>query len=327
MFDYGNSLLHVLSARQHLSWQMYKRLFDTFYLQMPSEYTSVNSVSVVRQDVTRALDLLGHCDFSFDSGGTVDIAPPVLALLPKSGFPEAIVCGERMLNMPGAIQKACGDMQGGLVVRCEAQGDGPNWIPDRIVISAKSRVLLADLATRLNLNFNDVSPAQLLLNFVAPLKGYLSSLDWRQEPELNWRCQFFHTKALKFVSGQMKGATLAGYEDPKRLIYKYYLRKDNRVAVVDKDWGRYAALYLEHNDVLIYDQVNEKMAVPYTVPLPRLFARILGLCSGRVPNVHAVDSAQDNGQQRYFVYTGVTPEIAISLSGKLGQTLMWRMLK
>ena len=95
MYENSDRLLFVLSGRGKMGWQSFKSAFDTLLRQAVEGEASLQKL-VPRWallNCVRTLEGMGHCDFDFDQGNAVFIAPPVLARLPRSGLAVAVLTG------------------------------------------------------------------------------------------------------------------------------------------------------------------------------------------------------------------------------------------
>lgn len=319
-----NNLLYALSARQELSWFTFKELIEGFYPQIALEHPNLSGVEELRRQVVRTLDLLAHCEFSFSDENRVYTSPPVLALLPKAGLPRAILCGARGPTTFRDLQRAGASANPKMSIECQPLSRDNMCAPDRICVSAGSFESLRVLSTRMGFEFSDVPPAWTIVHFAGSLETYLSSRAWSEGLSLNWRRWDFDLSTLSFTSQHVDSPILCRYEDPVRLVPRYYLKHGNQWAQVDLDWGRYAALNLAHMNVLIYDEARELLAVPRGASLPRLYARVLGLSSGRAPQIINGKLPASFGMAElssFYLYSEVPPAIATELAKKLGQPL------
>ncbi len=118
---------------------------------------------------------------------------------------------------------------------------------------------------------------------------------------------------------------LSRYVDPVRNINLHLLWKGDECTEVDGDWGRYAALRDMGVNVVTYDSQQFALAVPSTIPLPRLIARGLTLCAGFLPQT--VNSSEAcrlsiSNPRAISIYTEVPPTIGELAAAKLGQVLL-----
>lgn len=333
MCDCCNNLLYALSSRQELNWATFKELVEGFYPRMAHEHSGLQSVDELRRHVVRTLDLLGHCEFSFECDERrVYISPPVLALLPNVGQPKAILCGARSPRTLSTLEEAgaSGSFSRKVSFRRQSLGGNTVCAPDRLSVIASDSKTLMTLADKLGYRFSETPPAWPIVYFAGSLESFLSSCVWSNELSLNWRRWDFDLGRLVFSSQHVDSPLLSRYEDPVRFTQRYYLQYGNHSAQVDLDWGRYAALHLAQVNVLAYDEVQELFVVPCGASLPRLFARALGLCSGYAPLVvnytlPAIPGTE--GQPSCYVFKEVPPVIAFTLAKKLGQSLICRSVK
>jgi len=114
---------------------------------------------------------------------------------------------------------------------------------------------------------------------------YLNSLEWTSDAELDWPRSDFIPGKLRFdqrdrFDGHLR---LSQYRHPDGYWMRDYLWRDGLGASTDRSWGRFAVLADCKTQPLRYDWRSGTMLVPVTTPLPRLFARSLGLSSGLAP--------------------------------------------
>jgi len=86
------------------------------------------------------------------------------------------------------------------------------------------------------------------------------------------------------------------------------------------DWARYWAHHQAGTTGLGYDAPRRLFAVPVKVPLPRLLARALCLCSGMPPL--QIDLERVFGSREFTVFTDVPSEVAFKVADKLGSALV-----
>ena len=92
-----------------------------------------------------------------------------------------------------------------------------------------------------------------------------------------------------------------------------------------KDWGRYLLLNLIQKRVLIYNKDSEWLAVPSTLPLPKVLSRSLTLCSGLAPLEVYSEDLSNYGLPYgipFSVYFLVTLSVAEKIAQRLGQELI-----
>ena len=87
--------------------------------------------------------------------------------------------------------------------------------------------------------------------------------------------------------------------------------------------GRYLILKYTDTNVLLYDEKARILAVPSYVPLPRLLARAVAMCSGRLSQKAMIKKniSKTEKEISYEMYLGVTNKIADLVAKKVGQQL------
>ncbi len=315
-----DQLLYVISAKQELSWAEFKSVADTLLFGGRSH---TEDWPFVRHRILRILDSLGHCDFIFgEDGGTVYAAPPALVRLPRAGKITAILTGSRApQTLDDLVRRAV--KHPNIVVEKENQrGSLAASIPVRICLTGSTENDLATFADQGDLAFDETPATWKLVHFGANLDSYLGSLTWTEGPELNWRRIDFDPEYCRFQSGSdiVGSLRLSRYSDPIRNIFRYRLWKKDSWASVDLDWGRYAVLRDHAFDVLFYDSKLHIMLVPFAAPLPRVFERALGLCSGLAPL--SISSGRKSSTARtYHAFQAIPLSIAELTCARVGQAL------
>jgi hypothetical protein len=320
----GDRLLYAISAKREMGWPVFKKTFEVLCAHSLTE-ENLDDMKRARYETARALDALGHIEIDFGSNARLYVAPPTLALLPRSGLPAAVLSGARS---PNTINLLSGHLERyGAKLRLEIQNqrDESKRFPARVTVMGESGEVLACLAREADLAFEKIPPAWIILNFSGSLTQYLSGCEWLRTDKLNWEEQQFDVERLRFSAALYAGELqLIRYTHPSRQYPIYYLWRGVEAARVDPDWGRFAVLKEARRDVIHYDRSTNAVLVPATVPLPKLLARALCLCSGLVPL--AVSGRLVVGSpvtdQSFRVYPDVPPEFAQIVAGKLEQTLV-----
>lgn len=324
MSDRPDYLLYYISARRELPWETFKTAYDTLQIEQ-ADAVAHDALSYRRGRIARILDALGHCDIVFgEGGGKVYAAPPVLARLPARGVCRAVLCGVRNPQTILDLKAACRALKCAVKVDTQNHGREVVCVPRRVVVEAESSELLAKLAKQVGIGYQDVPPAWGILQVAGSLQQYMAARSWSSEQEINWLRNDFHTQSLQFSNRfTTQDNRLSRYGDPIRSGHIYYLWRGQERARVDVDWGRYALLNADNTYVLLYDARTMRLAVPSTVPLPRLYNRALVVCSGYTPFSirKPAPSAQKTAPLSLDVFVSVPPDIAQLLATKLGQVL------
>jgi hypothetical protein len=326
--EYDDYLLYAVSAWRQMSWQNFKKVFDALCLRYAAGGSHENgSARHFAWQSLRTLDYLGHADAVFDSNqSTVFAAPAVLCRLPVSGFPQAVLCGARSPGTRAALEEARRGLP--CTLSCDGHPARPSgcFIPARIAVESETEDALSQLASRIRVGLSPVPPACVLLEYSGASEDYALSRPTVQAPEMDWPRLDFDTEALHFrLPGSGSPVVrLSKYQHPARGTILYRLWRGSTFQNVDRDWGRYLALRECGRNVLAYDARHFLLAVPATVPLPKLLARACTLCSGCVP-LHTARGRNPPGLPApcsYEVFSAVPPDIAAAVAAKVGQKLL-----
>ena len=320
MFNSGEILLFALSARRRVPWPLFKRWFEEVYQRevMEGRTDAGEAAAGTRWQALRTLSCLGHIDLHFGEGEIqIVVAPPALAALPGRGMARAVLCGARSPGTIDSLRDSANAVDVDIVVR--SSSDSNSYHPTRVELLAKTPAHFQDVAIGMDLLYVDVPPARSLARVAASLQEYGRELVWSRGSELNWRREDFDTHRLQFRpnDGELTQIRLSRYQNPITSIWHYRLWQNGESAEVDPDWGRYFILALSSRNVLQYDPSAREVRVPYGAPLPALFARSLGLCSGHCSI--QLERVSTRGMQRYYVYDDVPPSVFNAVANKLRQ--------
>lgn len=320
-------LLYAISAKAEMPWGAFKKVFEYFCsLKLDSGSLNLEELPYKRRETLRAIESLGHCDVEFDEkGGRVFAAPPVLARIPAIGLPQAVLAGSRSPVAIKQLSDACRAVGSSVNLEVREQAADSIFVPSRVLVRAESTKQIAEVANAFGFAFKEEPPAWAILHFAWSLDDYLSARQWDSRKELNWRRRDFDPGSLRFGTSQQEAAIrLSSYTDPVRNIPVHRFWKDGQQAQVDCDWGRYAVLREAGLNVLVYDQHRFIMAVPVGVPLPRLFARSLALCSGYAAQFIPRQSLSYPSPETkgFNLFRNIPPQIAEMIASKLGQALL-----
>lgn len=329
MHDDNDTLLHVVSARMALTWKAFKDAFETLYMAHPLSLDTENSglPNWALYQTARALDQLGHCDFSWTaSGNQVFAAPPVLARLPIAGLPQAVLTGARAPKTLTMVRQVCHAHAQPVRVYEHPQKDQTPGVPARIALQADTHEALEEVALALNIPYANKPPAWALTACTASLNHYLDTRPAPKSGELvGWEDRAdFQIESLWF-GGQYSSAPnvrLSRYTHPITSRSHFFLWQEGQRIEVDRSWGIYSVLSTVGHHVCLYDRKRFMFATPIRAPLPRLLARSLCLCSGYAPTIAALHPPSLPDIGKFHVYRWVPPEIAQSVVDKMNQCLI-----
>jgi len=298
-----------------MAWTSFKAAVDAIH---PPGDQPAGEMRYARSGAAGVGDSLGHWDIVQDQQNAIRIgaAPAVLARLPWPGLPRAVLCGSRSPETIPEVM-AAGTRLGKATVHATRQSALHPYAPTRVEVVASADDGLAALAGDLGIRFAIEPPAWGLAQACCTLAAYLASLDWQPDDGLDWARRDFDPDRLAFgpprASRDGEALRLSTYEHPRGWMRIDRLYREGHVARADRAWGRFAVLASAGAGVLRYDHRNGTVMVPRQVPLPKLPARSLALCSGKPPAVVPGEGLGDH------YYSGVPQCIFQALVAKLGQ--------
>jgi hypothetical protein len=316
----ADKLAYALSSCDSTTRQQYKRLFDRIYLADAATLGfQLDDVARIRRETGRNLEALGLCDFTYGEEDAIYPCEPHFAVLPRAGLPAAVLTGARTPASVARIRALARTRRATVVLAASPQPEFP-LLPSRILIQAATLDDLRDFATAAGVRLLDLPAAGVLLGHASDIGGYVESRTWRaHREEPTWKRDDFAVATLQF-RGTLDAAValrLSQYTHPRFAHRReHVLIRGGTAAIVDRDWGKFAALAAAGLSVLRYDAARALLFVPVATPLPRILARAVVACSGFAPQM---TNHPDAGLGRLFVR--VPHEYATMLAAKVSQTL------
>lgn len=314
--------LHVMSARRELSWNVFRRTFDALTIR---EALDIAKPSFVRSTLLRRFDSLAHAEtISIDGDRRVVVAASALVRLPTEES-SAVLVGARSIETIERLRALAPELNV-TVTSADQRCEDAALVPSRISIHTSDQSVLAQCATTLGVAYDGTPVAWTLGQLSAGLEDVSTRLQFETSAELNWPLADFDVSRCHFRprGGMRPASCLTRYRDPVTSAYRYCLWKDDASAWVEADWGRFFALREAQANVMWFDPRANLLAVPETVPLPRLIARALTLCSGYV--AHTSGLPHYGTATRASLFTAVPQSLAALIATKLGQPLGYRKL-
>lgn len=267
-------------------------------------------------DLMTVLESLGHCDRGLHH---LYISQPALCLLPKAGYPTAVLSGRRSpattRDLVAAAKIFANDLR--VVQRRPAS----LMEPSRISLTAPSVELLAAFAAKMGLAFSPVPPSGTLAHVSGSLDEFEASLQWQTLPEPNWEREDFHPEGLRFKRSAVVGneLRLSRYANPVTQQLQYFLCREGERAPTEPVWARLAILRRRQIPVLTYKPRECAVMHDRWLPLPPLLRRSLVLCSGSAPSGSAaIRGDKYCTAEDVFVYSSVPPTLYNLIARKAG---------
>jgi len=334
----SDKLLYAISTRGTMPLTEF---YETFASEQANpEYESARKMKYVAQQknrVIRDLAALAYCEFDF-SARKVSACKSCLVALPSLLGRSAILTGARTPYLKRSLETLVASERDVFSVStvefdnrsCYSPFSEGNasWLPSTIFIQSSQPEKLQELATNLHLAAALGPPAAAILaTFSASLDEILKRLDWKQHyKELDgWETRVFNPSlaTLHFEKAEMTDCSLIEYTHYVTQQKRHYIKFGNHRAEINRDWGRYVILAWKRTNIIRYDKKTQKMAIPWTVPLPPILARAAALCSGLPPSVLQLGTRTGAAPEEVDVYSDVPWSVARSIAAKLSQRLVF----
>ena len=308
-----------------MSFDEFKNIFSTIYSSQLKQSVAPPNLNNEQHTTIRMLDSLGHCEFDFDSR-KVYVCPPLLVTIPSIGLPRVVLTGARDSSLVDTLRQGVKNM-GGSALFARLQQKGYPLLPEAIIIESVNFETIKEIANVSKISYKQSVSSWAIINYSSGIDEVMeTSVFEENRPLKNWTRRVFSTKYLQFISQSkdQNEVQLVEYTNPVTQQKQHWLWKGDRAARVDRDFGRYLALAHDGVNILVYDNLRNRLSVPEFIPLPRLFARALTLCSGIAPMRATISAHNKFGlppKLRVSVYRKVPMEVSNILSSKLSQKL------
>jgi len=326
----SNTLVYAMSANASMKLEWFNEIFRHVYLPYGDQKDEQIDVDA-RQQVIRILDSLGYCEFDFDNR-MVHMCKPSLVLLPEFGLPKALLVGARTPQLEKKLKASVKERRRKAILDHLQHSWNNTGIPTGLCIQAMDKTIIQEIADEAGIDCDVTTPAAWrLADMSATLDEVKYELNFEKRVEPGWNKRAFNIERLMFSSYTSEDSSqcLVEYRNPITKQLYHWIWNGDDAAEINRDWGRYTVLANSGRRIVMFDEKQFKMAVPVTVPLPCLLARAMALCSGTPPST--VTSCKKNigaipPEHPLQVYSGVTPEIAQLIAGKLNQKLLYTSL-
>lgn len=273
----------------------------------------------VPKDAVRALDMLGHIEYSSTSARPyINLAQPSLALAPLSESPTAFLCGARTPAFrKDLLESISSEFPKVRIQVSPLHFQRGTFTIERVAFSASTQDELLAISGRHRLPLSPIPAAWSLVNCGQDIDAFLRALTW-SDTRLEGTHHRFDTEKLQFRMASFAGSSqsLTRIEAARTKIVSFYYEEPARIAsIADLRLAKHALVSRDGHTWLRYDRRKLAFACPMRLPLPRYLARSLCLCSGSLPN-HQVNH---DGSMSWWVWSNVPAPIADAISTKMGQ--------
>lgn len=299
-FEYKeNRLLQWLVAKGQCNLQSFNEAFEIIHQKSFADESF--NINKNRKSSIYFLDNLGFVDYDY-SHNKITTLPPKLILIPSNQGRKAMLIGGRdevlVKNIIGYCEKGVNKIS--IAIKKHDNEISQLLIPDSIILESNSEREFVRLSKAIKIEFDQWYILKLK-SFIPSLKDYerfvLENNLSESQDDNDWARQVFDLNTLRFIPTNEFSTTYSLVEYTYATYWKEYGLWINGkyYKVDDKSWGKYLVLnkYSEKergygHDVMfskpreIYFNANS-LAIPASLPLPRLMARILLQISGNHP--------------------------------------------
>lgn len=324
----GNTLLSFLSLKETLTIQEYYGAFEFLHSKYLSYKTDDKfNYSLIKRVSINFLDYLGYLDYEYQTKSIV-VNPPQLVFVPTDRGRKVLLIGGRNSCLVDSIIATAPKYNLQVEITPQIESNEHLLLPDAITLRSFGNSQenfgennLIAFAKELKLKFNHSEFAQLgLREFCSSIEHYKMNMFDNMETVLtfedwDWGRYIFNPSTLRLEKSNNtdfdKTCSLLEYR-LRAWEFHYRLWIDGKCFKVDRNWGQY--IVLKHFGKQVIRKGNGKVAIPISLPLPRLLAESILLCSGIAPATKYIDGIG------YRVYENIHSIFIDNLFIKLGQT-------
>jgi len=334
--DIGDEFLEYLTVKDETTNKDFFESYEHFYLKLFNNNHEPNDFNIlkIKKASLKFYDYLGFIDYDYLSH-KIKALPPQLIFIPSKKGRKVLLTGGRdryfINNLISVATKY------NLKVELLNQFNSNKYLilPRTILLrsfgSEKNNFgenKINNLASELNIKFHQFDFIQVACSlFSANITEYEKELFSNEDSSSNdydWARKIFNYKNLKYEKNTDvnfdKSYTLVEYKLNEYTFYNKLWKNGNSYDV-DKDWGKFLILNRYQQNIIIYDNINQKVAIPIDTPLPRLIAKSVILLSGTAPEFREIDG------RYYRVYENIPSIFTDNILNKLGQRPINKELK
>jgi len=322
----GNKLCDFLSLKSVLTTEEFFRAFEFYYSKGFSEQrvSSNFNLAKLKRASLNFYDFIGIIDYDYETKSIV-LNPPQMVFIPTTQGRKVLLIGARDSVLIETIIQNAPKHNLQVEITKQFSSNERLLLPDVITIKAFQQPAdnygeknLKAFADELQIKFIENSlPQVAFLNFSANITEYENILQPTDENDYDWARFTFNTETLKFEKSENatfdKSFSLLEYK-LNEYTYRHKLWKDSKCYQVDMNWGRFIALKHFKKDVILFDSIQNKVAIPIELPLPRLLAESIMLLSGLAPDFRVIEG------KKYRIYENIPSIFTSNLFSRLGQT-------
>jgi hypothetical protein len=321
-----NKLCNFLSLKNELTTEDFFKAFEFFYLnEFPEHQLNTNyNLTKLKRVSLNFYDYIGILDYDYETKKIV-LNPPQFIFIPTEKGRKVLLIGARDTALIEKIISRAPKNKLQVEITKQFSSNERLLLPDIITIKAFHQENdsygennIKAFANELNIKFTtDYFPQVAMQDFSATIVDYENTLQETNENDYDWARYIFNPETLDFDKNESptfeKSFSLVRYK-LNEYTYEYKLWKNNKCYKVDMNWGRFIALKHFQKEVILFDNIRNKVAIPISTPLPRLLSEAIMLLSGKAPDFKLIYDI------KYRVYENVVGIFSQNLFRlKLGQ--------
>lgn len=328
---YNDLLVTFLTIKGKTTAKDYFEAFESIYQRIfgPKEIESHSiDLSRLKRWSINYLDYMGILDYEYSTKKIV-VNPPQLLLLPTRCGRKVLLVGGRT---PELIQKIKTETdKEGLQLNLEAQDTSLSSfvLPPTVTITGFDEYggnnverTLGRIAEACSISFDPGKLPQFrLAEFSGSMDEYICQLQPDERfDDSGWPARVFDADQLRFIPIPSelidKSCALVEYRLTEySFIHRFW--KNGVPHNVNKNWGRYMILNHHGKEVIFNDRKKNIIAIPATLPLPRLISEAMTLFSGKAPKRKLLEI---EGYKTWFnVFENIPPVFGYNYFMKVGQ--------
>jgi hypothetical protein len=321
----GNRLCNFLSIKTILTTEDFFYAFEFLYSKgFPEHQTNTNfNLTRLKRASLNFYDFLGILDYDYETKKIV-LSPPKFIFIPTSKGRRILLIGARDSALIDQIINTAPKHYLQVQIINQFASNERLLLPDAISIRAFPQTndpygekSLKAFAEELKIELTtDYFPQVALQDFSVSITEYQNILKEIDENDYDWARYIFNPESLAFDKSETstfdKSFSFIRYK-LNEYTYDFKLWKDNKCYKVDMNWGRFIALKHFNKNVILFDRLKNKVAIPMETPLPRLLSESIMLLSGLAPDFREIDG------RYYRVYENIPGIFTQNLFHKLGQ--------
>lgn len=270
----------------------------------------------------RALDWLGHIEVSgYGANDKIWASKPSLVSLPNMAANQAIVAGARSPKTRMEVQQACEMREVSVQMQVSKRENVSGWeslATTRILLEAGSPENLQKVSGTLSIPTTPQPGAWMMACASESVEGFEKSLDWQGATNMVPNdANYFSSDSMKFTGAYEKGLSVVRWKSTATGQWIYAMRDGEKAALLPNlEWGRHLDVSAAGASTIRYG--NQTFLARMAVPLPRLLARALCLCTGNLPE-KKISRTSKGGSALWWAFNGVPLPIAEKICEKIGQ--------